>query len=111
MKSLLTLLPEDVEQLIYRYVHEMAMSDVLRSLQQSTKLFNLIFQYLQRRAFYPYLIRYRLYNSVFFNEISSNYFTNKVYKYIHYKLLSKCLLSITTITTITMPNQHIVFDD
>ncbi len=103
----LSCLPEDIEQLIYRYVHQMNMSDVLQSLHQSIKQFNLIFQYLQRRAFYPYLIRHRLYNSEFFTEISSNYFTNKVYKYIHYKLLSKCLLSITT----TLPNQHVVFDD
>lgn len=99
-------LPEDVELMICRYVHEMNMNEVLPSLKEDFLTFNLVFNYLQRRTFYPYLIRHRLYKSDFFTKISSKYLQDKVYKYIHYKLLSRCLLDISR-----MGNQHIIFED
>lgn len=100
----LSSLPMDVEVLIYRYLHEMKMIEVLRSLGHDLSQSKLILDYFQRKSYYPYLIRHKLYNSEFFTKISSKYFKNKVYKYIHYKLLTRCLLSI-------VKNQHILFED
>lgn len=105
--QLLSPLPMDVEVLIYRYLHEMKMIEVLRSLRHDLSQSKLILDYFQRKSFYPYLIRHKLFKSKFFTKMSAFYFKNKVYKYVHYKLMLKCFPSIIT----RIKNQHIMFSD
>jgi len=101
--SYLLNIPHDVEKIIYRNVHEMNIKEVMSQLQKEMFQMNDIFLYLQKRAFYPYIFRFKIFKRYFLKE-TSLYCTNKLYRYIHYKLFSRCLPSI-------IKNQHIIFDD
>jgi len=89
-------IPYDVEKLIYRNVHEMNILEVLSQLKREVSKTNDILFYLEKRAFYPYLIRYKIFKLYYFKK-TSLYCMNRVYSYIHHKLLSRCLQSIKNI--------------
>jgi hypothetical protein len=87
----MNVLPEEVEMIIYRYVHELNFLEVRVQLEERcyddmVKLF----MYFQTRVFYPYSIIKRLGKSL--NECI--YWRTKIDKYIHYKLLSRCFKDI-----------------
>jgi hypothetical protein len=99
--SYLLYLPHDVEKLIYRNVHEMNMREVMTQLREGFCEMNDVLLYLQRKAFYPYRIRLYILKEYAFKE-TSIYYSNKVCRYIHYKLFSRCL-------QLVIRNQHIIF--
>jgi hypothetical protein len=93
MMSRLLNLPGDVENLIYRNVHEMNMLEVTLQLKEEVWRMNTIICYIKKRSFYPYRIRFKIFKEYYFKE-TSFYCRNKVYRYIHHKLLSRCLQPI-----------------
>lgn len=94
--SYLLHLPYDVEKRIYRNVHEMNILEVISQLKKEIHQINDIFFYIQKKNFYPYPSRFKIFKEYYLKE-TSLYCTNKVYKYIHYKLLYRCLQSIIKI--------------
>lgn len=93
----LSTLPYDIEKHIYRNVHEMNIVDVMSQLKKEIwQMNNILFYLLVKSSCYPYLIRFKLYKHYYFKG-TSLYCRNKVYRYIHYKLFSRCLQSIIKI--------------
>lgn len=89
-------LPPDVDYFIYRYLHEMNMTDLISQLKKEMSNMNDILSYLQKSTFYPYIIRMKIFKNYYFRD-DSLYCKNKVYRYIHYKLLSQCLMEMVGI--------------
>lgn len=81
-------LPLDVELIIYRYVHEMNMINVLKEIVEQNTCLENIMKYFKKSAFYPYTIAKRLVKSN-----KSIFYKNKIQKYVHYRLLQKVIKS------------------
>lgn len=83
------MIPKDVALIIYKFLHELNMNEVLTQLIEQDFILQNIMTYLKKRSFYPYSISKRLdYKN------KSFYYKNKIQKFIHYKLFSKCLKEI-----------------
>jgi hypothetical protein len=103
MLLLLPYLPYDVQLIIFRDLHLMNMLEVMSELKKEMSDMTYILSYLQTRAFYPYQIRFKIFK-MYNKDDNCMYCKNKVYRYIHYKLLTRCFEKI-------IKNQHIVFND
>lgn len=83
------MIPSDVKLIIYRFLHELKMNDVLKELIDQHNYLEKVMNYLKNKSFYPYLIAKRLINCN-----NSIFYKNKIQKHISSKLFSKCIKNL-----------------
>ena len=94
-------IPYDVKLIIYRYVHEMNMHEILIEMIYLIKSIDMARPYIRERCLHPYTVVRRL-----CQEINQNqYGVSKLYKCVHYKKMRNSL------NHIVRPSSHVVFED
>jgi|LauGreDrversion4_2_1035121.scaffolds.fasta_scaffold01314_12 predicted HAD superfamily hydrolase len=83
------MIPYDVKLIIYRFLHELKMNDVLKELIDQYNYIEKVMNYLENKTFYPYSIAKR-----FINSNNSIFYKNKIQKNISLKLFSKCIKNL-----------------
>lgn len=93
----LTYLPYDVEQMIFKMIHEMGMVEICKELKKNMEEMNKTLDYFQKRAFYPYLLWGRV------TKLDNKCCQMKIDRYIHYKKFNKCAIQLIR------PKEHIIY--
>ncbi len=81
---MLSHIPYDIQLIIYRYLHELNMKDVLNELVFIINKKENILNYLKKKSFYPYILWNRMI------PITNNYYM-EIDRYIHQKRLKRTI--------------------
>lgn len=94
------ILPEDLIIYIHKdFLHPMYMYEVKKELEYIFWFFPKFLSYISNKK----TITNR--KKIFGNKKISGYLINKIYKYLHYRMFKKCMISLVK------PSQHLIFDD
>jgi len=85
-------LPYDVELIIWRFVHELKMNDVLQELKEEYDVLEKVMSYLNRRnTFCPVELVKRILLS---NRNRSIFYKNKIQRHVQHKVYMRCIKNI-----------------